>query len=183
MAVNNAPLASQRLCGVTGHCAQLKDPVEVSIGIGSWEVALPVYVADIEEPCLLGLDFLTYSQACTDIGRRKVRVQGTEVSLFPIDTSAEVVVAETVRVAPRTEVIVRCRLSREMSGDGGLVESSMEQRLADGLAVGRTLVRLDKSEVKVLVANFLLEEQKIPAGAILGTCEEVERDEKRTAAR
>ena len=105
------------------------------------------------------------------------------MSLLPMDTSAEVVVAETVRIAPRTEAIVRCRLSREMRGDGGLVESSMEQRLADGLAVGRTLVRQDKSEVKVLVANFSLEEQKIPVGVILGTCEEVERDKKRTVAR
>ena len=109
VAANNAPLASQRLCGVTGHCVQLKGPVEVSIGVGSWEIVLLVYVADIGERCLLGLDYLTYCQACVDLGRRKVRVRGTEVPLLPTDICAEVMVAETVRVAPRTETIVRCR--------------------------------------------------------------------------
>ena len=182
VAGNNAPLASQRLCGVTGHCVQLKGPVEVSIGLGRWEVVLPVYVADIQEPCLLGLDYLTYSQACVDLGRRKVRVKGTEVPLLPTDDCAEVVVAETVRVAPRTEAMVRCRLSREMSGGGGLVESSVEQGLVEGVAVGRTLVAPDNDEVKVLVANFSHKVQEIPAGAILGTCEEVERDQGATVA-
>ena len=127
VAANNALLASPRLCGVTGHCVQLRGPVEVSIGISSWEVALPVYVADIEEPCLLGLDFLTYRQACIDLGRRRMCVHVIEVPLLLTDSYAEVVVVETVRVAPRTEAVVKCRLSREMSGDGGLVESSMEQ--------------------------------------------------------
>ena len=78
VAVHNAFLAPQRLCGVTGHCVQLKGPVEMSIGVGSWEVVLPVYVADIGEPCLLGLDYLTYSQAYVDLGRRKVRVRGRD---------------------------------------------------------------------------------------------------------
>ena len=56
----------------------------------------------------------------------------------------------------------------------------MEQRLVEGVAVGRTLVRPDKNKVMVLVANFSREEQEIPAGTILGTCEEVEH--QRTAA-
>ena len=45
VAAKNAPLVYQRLCDVTGHCVQLKGPVEVSIGVGNWEVVLPVYVS------------------------------------------------------------------------------------------------------------------------------------------
>ena len=106
-------------------------------------------------------------------------MRGTEVPLLPTDICAKVMVAETVRVAPRTEAIVRCWLSRKMSGDGSLVEPSMEQRLVEGIAVGRTLVKPDKDKVMVLVVNFSCEEQEIPAGMILGTCEEVEH--QRTA--
>ena len=52
-----APLSTQQLCGVTGHCTPLQGPVEATIGVGSQEVKLPVYVADIEDSCLLGLDY------------------------------------------------------------------------------------------------------------------------------
>ena len=41
-----------------------------------------------------------------------------------------------------------------MSGDGGLVEFSMEQRLMEGVTVGTIVVRPDKDKVMVLVANF-----------------------------
>ncbi|KAK8400958.1 hypothetical protein O3P69_002622 [Scylla paramamosain] len=97
--VSDAP---QRLCGVTRHCVQLKGPVDVRIGVGSAVERLPVYVADLDEPCLLGLDYLTQSKACVDLGRKLVR----------------------------------------------------------------------------MVANLSDEARKVPAGAKLGTCEEVERPEE-----
>ncbi|XP_042879162.1 UBA domain-containing protein Mud1-like [Penaeus japonicus] len=72
-----------KLCGVTGHCVQLKGPVEARIGVGSAVQRLPVYVADLDEPCLLGLDYLTQSKACVDLGRKLVRMHGEDVSLLP----------------------------------------------------------------------------------------------------
>lgn len=46
---------------------QLKGPVEARIGLGS---PVPLYVADLDEPCLLGFDYLTESMAYDDLGRR-----------------------------------------------------------------------------------------------------------------
>ncbi len=83
---------------------------------------LPVYVTNLDEPCLLGLDYLTQSTACVDLGRKLVRVCGQEVPLLPEVGCAEVVVAERVHFAPRTEARVRCRLSRAMRGSEGMME-------------------------------------------------------------
>ncbi len=57
---------------MTGHCVQLKGPVDVHIGVGSAVERLPVYVADLDEPCLLGLEYLMQSKACVDLGRKLV---------------------------------------------------------------------------------------------------------------
>lgn len=47
--VKQLPDAPQRLCGVMGHYMSLKGPVEVCVGIGSVEVWLLVYTADLDE--------------------------------------------------------------------------------------------------------------------------------------
>lgn len=57
-------IIQQQLCGVTGHCMPLKGPEEVCVKVSSVEEKLPVYIADMEEPCLLGLDYLMQNEAC-----------------------------------------------------------------------------------------------------------------------
>ncbi|MPC61276.1 hypothetical protein E2C01_055345 [Portunus trituberculatus] len=61
------PWAEQQLCGVTRHCVTLCGPVTVEIAIGEVVEQLPVYVADMEEPCLLGVDFLARCRASVDV--------------------------------------------------------------------------------------------------------------------
>jgi len=62
--------APQRLCGVTGHCTPLRGPVEARLGVGGSEEVLPVHVAEMEDPCLLGLDYLVQVGACIDLRKR-----------------------------------------------------------------------------------------------------------------
>lgn len=63
VAAEQLPDTQHRLCGVTGHIVPLKGPVEVCMGVGGVQEQLPVYIADVEEPCLLGLDYLEQSEA------------------------------------------------------------------------------------------------------------------------
>ena len=177
ISAKHLPAAPQRLCGVTGHCTELRGPVEARVGLGNGEEVLPVYVADLGESCLLGLDYLTQSGACVDLGRRKLRVHEEEVPLLPGGAPAEVRAAARVRLAPQSETRVRCRLTRKMDTVDGMVEPADSLRLADGVAVARSLVGAEEELVTVLVANFSDETRTIPAGAQLGTCEEVKRQE------
>ena len=172
------PDAPQRLCGVTGHCMPLKGPVKARVGVGGAEMELPVYAADVDEECLLGFDYLTQSGASIDFGRKLMKVHGQNVPLLPEVGCSEVVTTERLRLAPRTEQRVPCRLSRAMDGAEGIVEPSEDLHLADGVAVGRSLVRAGEERVAVLVANFSDEAREIPAGVKLGTCAEAERTER-----
>ncbi|MPC41081.1 hypothetical protein E2C01_034662 [Portunus trituberculatus] len=51
---------------------------------------LPVLVADMEEHCLLGLDFLVQSAACVDLERMQMQVRGETVPLILEDTAEQV---------------------------------------------------------------------------------------------
>ncbi|MPC67374.1 hypothetical protein E2C01_061549 [Portunus trituberculatus] len=55
--------------------------------VGGVEEKLPVFVADMEEPCLLGLDFLVQSAACVELRRMQMQVQGETVPLILKDAA------------------------------------------------------------------------------------------------
>ncbi|KAK8381385.1 hypothetical protein O3P69_018454 [Scylla paramamosain] len=100
-AATRVPDAPQRLCGVTGHCVQLKGPVDVRIGVGSAVERMPVYVADLDEPCLLGLDYLTQSKACADLGRKLKVPVGTKLGTCEEVESPEETLGSTEVAAVR----------------------------------------------------------------------------------
>ncbi|KAK8389762.1 hypothetical protein O3P69_009038 [Scylla paramamosain] len=62
--------AAQPRRDLRGRKEKLKGPVDVRIGVGSAVERLPVYVADLDEPCLLGLYYLTQSKACVPAGAK-----------------------------------------------------------------------------------------------------------------
>lgn len=53
---------------VTGDCVPLRGSVQACIGVGSLERRMPLYVADVEEPYSLCLDYLLPNDACVDLG-------------------------------------------------------------------------------------------------------------------
>ncbi|MPC64541.1 hypothetical protein E2C01_058659 [Portunus trituberculatus] len=73
------PVSDQQLCGVTGHCTTLRGPIMFTIMVSVVEEMLPVFVADMEEPCLLGLDFLVQSAACVDLSRMQLDAVAEQV--------------------------------------------------------------------------------------------------------
>ena len=70
---------SQQLCGVTGDCMPVKGPVWVNLTIGVVTERVSVLVADIQEECLLGLDYMARVGACLDLREGKMTVRGHEV--------------------------------------------------------------------------------------------------------
>lgn len=116
----NLPRSQQQLCGATGRCVTLRGPVQVQITVGGAAEDLPVYVADMEGPCLLGMDFLARSEACVDVGRSVVRLRDTEVPLLL--TSAVVGTGESKearRPAVQKQPEVSCYAAMEAFGRVG----------------------------------------------------------------
>ncbi|MPC26526.1 hypothetical protein E2C01_019669 [Portunus trituberculatus] len=125
------------MCGVTGHCSAMRRPVEARIEVGGEGMQLPVYMADLEEPCLLGVNYLTKGRACIDFGKGTLRVYDTEVPLLPEDACPQVASARSAGLASGSRTWGEQQRRREMSGRGGQVESAGEvQWLPAGRATG-----------------------------------------------
>ena len=92
---------------------------------------LPVYGADLEDSCLLGLDYLWRSKACLDFGSGTMRVGDTVVPLLSSEASPE----------PRRGAsgVWQSERRRNRGSGGGRGEESGEQRVAV-----RSAVRQDK---------------------------------------
>ena len=76
------PETTQLLCGVTGECTTMRGPVSVNVGVGDGMESLPVFIADLQGPYLLGLEYLTRVRACVVLRGGKMRVQSQKVPLI-----------------------------------------------------------------------------------------------------
>ncbi|MPD01693.1 hypothetical protein E2C01_097233 [Portunus trituberculatus] len=131
------PDSPQQLCGVTGDYMSLQGPVNARVRVGGVEEDMSVFVADLDEECLLGYDYLTRMDAFVDFRQKRMTVRGHDVPFLREVRRAEVVTTKQLRLPPRTEARVQCRLTRVMKDAEGLVS---DLRLADGVALGRSLV-------------------------------------------
>ncbi|MPC57317.1 Retrovirus-related Pol polyprotein [Portunus trituberculatus] len=113
VAVQNLPVSDRQLCGMTGHCTTLRGPVVSTITVGGVEEKLPVFVADMEEPCLLGLDFLGQSEACVDFRRMQMQVRGQWVPLILEDAAEQVESPVTSSDVKDEKLELHCRVVRE----------------------------------------------------------------------
>lgn len=158
----------RQLCGVTGYCMPLWGPINITIGPGGKQVNWPVYVPEVQDKCLLGLDLLRAVGALIDLKRRILTVCGEEVPLLYTEDLAEVVVTREVTLPPCSETRVECHLSRVMKGSTGMVEAA---EVAEDVMVARGVI--PRNKIRVLMANFSEEQRTIHAGTKVGVCEEI----------
>ena len=183
------PEVPQGLCDVTGRRTTLRGPVAVELVIEGFRTVLPVYVADeLEEPCILGLDFLQMNDCMLDFASMQMKVGGVLVPLLSSPTKTthagtralRVRVAETVRLKPGSETFLKCKTDGPGFQSPGVVEAGLIRR--SGVLVGRTIVDTQNATVPVMVANLSSSPVRLQAGTYVGTCEPVDLVEPATHA-
>ncbi|MPC69644.1 hypothetical protein E2C01_063874 [Portunus trituberculatus] len=111
VAAQDLPVSDRQLCGVTGH--SLRDSVMSTITVGGVEEMLLVFVADMEEPCLIGLDIPVQSAACVDLGRMQMKVRGETVPLIFEDAAEQVESPVASSDVEDERLELHCRVVRE----------------------------------------------------------------------
>ncbi|XP_045137192.1 uncharacterized protein LOC123519753 [Portunus trituberculatus] len=145
------------------------------------EEKLPVFVADMKEPCLLGLDFLVQSEACVDLGRMQMQVRGQWVPLILEDAVEQVESPVTSSDVEDERLELHCRVVRESETADATVIA--RERLTsvrscggeiDGDA-GETIPVLSTHVVDLAVhsATTLIPEQVVKLGKLLMEHEDI----------
>ncbi|GFV07528.1 retrovirus-related Pol polyprotein from transposon 412 [Trichonephila clavipes] len=95
---------------VTGEKIDIHGKLKVKIQFGDTTYQHAVYVADIADPFILGLDFLKEHGFTLDFNKNELRSIHEEVTIFKIkhrtESIRQVTANENITIPPRTEIIV-----------------------------------------------------------------------------
>ena len=166
---------------VTGDTTPVRGKGKLKIRIGSTDREHECWVADIENECIIGLDFLTMYDCIVNVAGASLRIGSEEVQLRRAGATSKpqcrrVVLVDTYTIPPRSEALLPARLDEmgSVNEAWGSVSPTTKRILPNDVLVGRTLVDLRNSSFPVRVANVSDSSRTIRKGTELATCEMVE---------
>ncbi|GFV15751.1 retrovirus-related Pol polyprotein from transposon 412 [Trichonephila clavipes] len=129
-----------------GEKIDIHGKLKVKIQFGDTTYQHDVYVADIADPFILGLDFLKEHGFTLDFNKNELRSIHEEVTIFKIEHRTEsirqVTANENITIPPRTEIIVPGYIGNDVSFNSGLIGTA--ENKANGLLIASTLVDLSE---------------------------------------
>ncbi|GFX61818.1 retrovirus-related Pol polyprotein from transposon 412 [Trichonephila clavipes] len=160
---------------VTGEKIDIHGKLKVKIKFGDTTYQHAVYVADIADPFILGLDFLKEHGFTLDFNKNELRSIHEEVTIFKIEHMTEsirqVTANENITIPPRTEIIVPGYIGNDVSFNSGLIGSA--ENKADGLLIASTLVDLSRKTIPARICNVTEKPRVFQKGEVLATCSPV----------
>ena len=148
-----------------------------SWALGLWYYPQELWVADIHDECILGLDFLQTHSCQVNLKDGSLIVGEEEIPLKKMKASKEpncykAVLTEGVCLPPLAETVVPVRVDGAQADyRWGLLEQPTCS--FESLLVARTLVDLQRKEVPLRVMNLSNQQQVINKGTELARCETI----------
>ncbi|GFS87290.1 retrovirus-related Pol polyprotein from transposon 412 [Trichonephila clavipes] len=158
-----------------GEKIDIHGKLKVKIKFGDTTYQHAVYVADIADPFILGLDFLKEHGFTLDFNKNELRSIHEEVTIFKIEHRIEsirqVTANENITIPPRTEIIVPGYIGNDVSFNSGLIGTA--ENKANGLLIASTLVDLSRKTIPVRICNVTEKSRVFQKGEVLATCSPV----------
>ena len=170
---------------VTGEQAPIVGKVLLQIRIGSCSLAHEFWVADIQDRCILGLDYLRTNDCQVNLREQVLIIGEEEVPLVKHHSKIQgslktyrAVLEGGVTLPPHSENVVPAKVEGLEQGEVkwavvGPSTSNVASAIQD-LLVGRTLVTLDQPIATVRLMNLSDQTRHLRKGTVVATCEPVE---------
>ncbi|GBO06588.1 Retrovirus-related Pol polyprotein from transposon 297, partial [Araneus ventricosus] len=160
----------------TGEKMEIRGKLDASIECGSRKFHHRIYVADITDPCILGLDFLQKFNFTVDLEKNEIRTGGEEIPLF----SASAKQSKLCSVLAKKRTIIPARSECLIQGIPKVpgqfryaVTNFHNQASQKGVLVAATLVDLEMEAIPVRVLNLNNKLKILDKGDLIATCEPV----------
>ena len=128
------PVAFEELSDVTGGRTKLWGPLEVELVVGGLTSKHPVYVlANIAEPCIIGLDYLSQNECSLDLSRMTLNIQGIAVPMTTGRASKAAIrafrvsVKKSVTIPPQSETLITCKPMKTAFEVPGMIEARTDE--------------------------------------------------------
>ncbi|GBM49760.1 Transposon Ty3-G Gag-Pol polyprotein [Araneus ventricosus] len=160
----------------TGEKTEIRGKLDASIECGSRKFHHRIYVADITDPCILGLDFLQKFNFTVNLEKNEIRTGGEEIPLFSASVqhskSCSVLVKKRTIIPARSECLIQG--IPEVPGQFRYAVTDFHSQVPQkGVLVAATLVDLEREAIPVRVLNLNNTSKILDKGAVIATCEPV----------
>ncbi|GBO30287.1 hypothetical protein AVEN_52505-1 [Araneus ventricosus] len=160
----------------TGEKTEIRGKLDAPIECGSRKFHHRIYVADITDPCILGLDFLQKFNFTVDLEKNEIRTGGEEIPLFSANVqhskSGSVLVKKRTIIPAKSECLIQG--IPEVPGQFRYAVTNFPNQASQkGLLVAATLVDLEMEVIPVRVLNLNNKPKILDKGEVIATCEPV----------
>lgn len=146
-----------RIMDVHGHTGPRIEQVTIPITIGTKTTDVDVCIADIKDPCILGMNFMHQVGAKIDFGQGILTIGHEQTILEMEETTkcARLVVRRTTVVPAHSEALVPMKtITKGTNSRHPMVVEPLKNFVNEtGLAMGKTLVKCRRSGTDVVVVN------------------------------
>ncbi|GBM22684.1 hypothetical protein AVEN_144461-1 [Araneus ventricosus] len=160
----------------TGEKAEIHGKLDAAIECRSRKFQHRIYVADITDSCILGLDFLQKINVTVDLEKNEIWTGGEEIPLF----SASAEHSKLCSILDKKKTIIPARSEcliqgvPEVSGQFRYAVTDFPSQVSQKcILVEATLVDLKREAIPVRVLILDNKPKTVDKGAVIGTCEPV----------
>ncbi|GFU35200.1 retrovirus-related Pol polyprotein from transposon 412 [Trichonephila clavipes] len=158
---------------VTGDKIQVHGLANVTLRFGNIDYHHTAYIADITDPCILGLDFLKNNNFKMDFENSNMHSKFEDITLFGLQTQFEfdqkIIAKPKLSISPRTECIIPGLVAENSKFRFGLIDYPDSDSLKAGVLIASS-VDLSNSVIPVRIANISDKTKTIQEGEVIAAC-------------
>ena len=166
------------LTTANGERVSVQGECHVEISFGDIKVKQNVLVANIQNECIMGLNFMRNHRCDILLRQMKLKINNKHISCFTHETmihhSCKVVLSETINIPPNSEYIAPARVVNLLhEGEVVILESIPNLNEKHDVLIPKILVKVESGTVPVLYLNLRDEHVKVFKGTNIATIETI----------
>ncbi|GFY02062.1 retrovirus-related Pol polyprotein from transposon 412 [Trichonephila clavipes] len=159
---------------VTGDKIPVHGKANITLRFGNIDYHHAVYIEDITDPSILGLDFLKNNNFKLDFENSNMHSKFEDITLLGLQTqfeSNQKIIAKTnISLSPRTECKIPDLVAENRKFRFGVIDYSDPGSLKAGVLIASLVVDLSNSVIPMRIANISDRTRTIPEGEAIAAC-------------
>ncbi|GFS97537.1 retrovirus-related Pol polyprotein from transposon 412 [Trichonephila clavipes] len=165
--------------------SQVYGKADITLRFGNIDYHHTAYIADITEPCILGLDFLKNNNFKLDFENSNMHSKFEDITLFGLqnqfESNQKIISKTKLSLSPRTEFIIPGLVAENRRFQFGVIVYPDPGSLKAGVLIASSVEYLSNSVIPVRIANISDRTRTIQEGDVIAACAPVTCTDRRTS--
>ncbi|GFX84859.1 retrovirus-related Pol polyprotein from transposon 412 [Trichonephila clavipes] len=143
---------------VMGDKIHVHGKANITLRFGNIDYHHTAYIADITDPCILGLDFLKKNNFKLDFENSNMHSKFEDITLLGLqnqfESNQKIISKTKLSLSPRTECIIPGLVAENRKFRFGIIDYPDPDNPKGGVLIASSVVDLSKSVIPISVANI-----------------------------